>query len=219
MTTVAEIDPTKLRAPSLSGAREATPRRVVELRPRAQQELTSSLGMMVFLASWAMMFCALFFAYGFVRLHAEAWPPEGVPRLPRLLPALNTVVLIGSSYVFAKGLDLLKRGRRKDFAIAVAGTFVLGALFLGLQIEMWHSLSYAGLTVKSGGTYGSVFYALTMFHGLHVAVGLLLLIWVLFRTWQGKYSEHNHINARLCTMYWHFVDVVWVLMFLTLYVL
>jgi cytochrome c oxidase subunit III len=195
------------------------PARVVELRPRAEEEFTASLGMMVFLGSWAMMFCALFFAYGFVRIHAEAWPPEGVPRLPLALPAFNTAVLIGSSFVFSRGLALLKRGRRGAFAGMVAATFGLGALFLGLQIEVWRSLLDAGLTVHSGGTYGSVFYALTMFHGLHVAVGLVILLWVLFRTWQGKYSEHNHINARLCTMYWHFVDVVWCLMFLTLYVL
>ncbi|HVY47622.1 MAG TPA: heme-copper oxidase subunit III [Minicystis sp.] len=193
--------------------------KVLELRPRAQEEFTSSLGMIVFLASWAMMFCALFFAYGFARTRAGAWPPPGMPRLPLAVPALNTVVLIASSLVFRRGLALLRAARRRAFAGAVAGTFALGAAFLALQFSVWISLWQGGFTVRSGGIYSSIFYALTAFHALHVAVGLLILLYVLLRTAQGKYTEHNHVNVRLCTMYWHFVDVVWVLMFLTLYVL
>src|SRR5262249_18317594 len=135
---------------------------VVALRPRAQEEFTSSLGMTVFLASWAMMFCALFFAYGFVRMRAGGWPPPGLPRLPLALPALNPLVLLGSSVVFARGLQLLRRGRRRAFAAAVAATFVLGALFLAMQISVWRGLVAQGFTVVSGGVYGSVFYALTM---------------------------------------------------------
>jgi cytochrome c oxidase subunit III len=191
---------------------------VAELRPRAKEEFTSALGMIIFLASWAMMFSALFFAYGFIRTRALSWPPVGMPRLPVLLPALNTAILLVSSLTFARGLAALRRGRRAELTRMVAVTFVLGAAFLALQVHVWRSLVAAGLTVQSGGVYSSVFYALTVFHALHVVVGLFILLWVFVRSLRGTYTEHNHINVRLCTMFWHFVDVVWVLMFLTLYV-
>lgn len=191
---------------------------VVELRPRAKEEFTSSVGMIIFLASWAMMFSALFFVYGFIRMRTAAWPPAGMPTLPVALPALNTAIMLVSSFTFSRGLLALRRGDRARFQALVVTTFALGALFLGLQIHVWSSLSRAGLHASSG-TYGSVFYALTTIHALHVAAGLLILLWVFFRSLRGTYSEHNHINVRLCTMFWHFVDAVWILMFLTLYVL
>ncbi|HEY4122278.1 MAG TPA: cytochrome c oxidase subunit 3 [Byssovorax sp.] len=193
--------------------------KVALLKPRAQEEFTSSLGMIVFLASWAMMFCGLFFAYGYTRTRSPIWPPPGLPELPLLLPAVNTVVLVVSSFTFAKALQLLRRGLRAQSLYAVGVTLALGVVFLALQVVVWRSLVAAGLTVRTGGSYGSIFYALTVFHALHVAVGLGILLWVLARTLQGKYTEHNTIGVRLCAMYWHFVDVVWVLMFLTLYVL
>jgi cytochrome c oxidase subunit III len=191
---------------------------VVELRPHAKEEFTSSLGMIIFLASWAMMFSALFFAYGFVRTQAVTWPPVGAPALPLGLPALNTVLIVISSFTFTHGLAALRRGKRGVFQQMVAVTFALGALFLGLQISVWISLAKAGLHFSTG-IYGSVFYGLTTIHALHVVAGLLILLWVFLRSLRGTYSEHNHINVRLCTMFWHFVDAVWVLMFVTLYVL
>jgi cytochrome c oxidase subunit III len=191
---------------------------VARLRPREREEFTSALGMIIFLASWAMMFSALFFAYAFVRSRSVMWPPAGTPELPIALPALNTVVLLASSFTFARGLKELSRGRRQALSGWVGATFVLGSVFLALQVVVWQSVSRSGLHVSSG-LYGSVFYALTVFHALHVVVGLFILLWVLFRSVSGKYTEHNSVNVRLCTMFWHFVDVVWVVMFLSLYLL
>jgi cytochrome c oxidase subunit III len=170
----------------------------------------------VFLASWAMMFAALFFSYAFVRSSQAAWPPPGVPILPIGLPAINTAVLLASSLTFAYGLRELRRGKRAVFQRALAATILLGVVFLALQIHVWRSLSLAGLHFGSG-LYGSVFYTLTAFHALHVAVGLAILIGVFVRSLLGKYTEHNTTSVRLCTMFWHFVDVVWILMFLTIY--
>jgi cytochrome c oxidase subunit III len=191
---------------------------VARLLPHRHQEQTASVGMVVFLASWAMMFAGLFFAYGFIRSSAGPWPPAGVPALPVGLPAVNTAVLLSSSLTFAYGLRSLRRGERSVFIRALAVTILLGAVFLALQIHVWRSVGQSGLHLSSG-LYGSVFYALTTFHALHVAVGLLILLYVLLRALRGGYTEHNTITVRLCTMFWHFVDVVWILMFVTIYLL
>jgi cytochrome c oxidase subunit III len=191
---------------------------VVSLRPYQKQEQTASVGMVVFLASWAMMFAGLFFSYGFVRSRAPVWPPPGLPALPIALPAINTLVLMCSSLTFALALRELRRGKRAAFTRGVGITILLGFAFLGLQASVWQSLSRAGLHMSSG-LYGAVFYTLTIFHALHVAVGLLILMVVLVRSLLGKYSEHNTISVRLCTMFWHFVDVVWILMFVTTYLM
>jgi cytochrome c oxidase subunit 3 len=174
--------------------------------------------MIVFLASWAMMFAALFFAYGFVRTRAAMWPPADIPALPIVLPAINTVVLLASSFTFARGLDAIRQGKRPALPVWVAATFVLGTVFLVLQTVVWRSLWLDGLTIRTG-IFGSVFYALTTFHALHVATGLVMLGWLFARSLRARYNEHNTVNIRLCTMFWHFVDVVWILMFLTLYIL
>jgi cytochrome c oxidase subunit 3 len=174
--------------------------------------------MTIFLGSWAMMFCALFFAYGMARARAVDWPPAGLPALPIALPALNTALLLGSSLSLAEALKRARRGQTRELARLVALTFGLGAAFLALQCVVWRGLWNGGLSMKTGGAYASVFYGLTVFHALHVVVGLLLLLWVFFRALGGRY-EKNPTPVRLCAMFWHFVDVVWVLMFLSLYLL
>ncbi len=191
---------------------------VVELRPRRREEYTASLGMIVFLASWAMMFAAFFFAYLFARSKAVVWPPVGLPRLPVAMPAVNTLVMLASSGTFVLAIQRIKRGNRKAFQQYTALTFGLGALFLALQAMVWRDVGAQGLSV-SDGVYGAVFYAFTALHALHVVAGLMVLAWVLVRSFTGTYSEHNHTNVRVSAMFWHFVDVVWLLMFVTIYVI
>jgi cytochrome c oxidase subunit 3 len=191
---------------------------VVELRPRAHEEFTSSLGMLVFLASWGMMFAGLFFAYGFARSKAIVWPPPGAPALPLALPAINTAVLLASSVAFIQGIAALRRGRRAAFKAAVGITLALGVLFLALQLLLWSTVAASGLGVADG-SYGAVVYAFTAFHALHVLAGVGILLWVFVQALRGAYTEHNTINVRVCAMFWHFVDVVWLFMFLTIFVI
>ena len=189
---------------------------VVELRPRAREDFTYSLGMIIALGSWAMMFGALFFMYFGVRARAASWPPPGIPHLPVALPALNTAVLAASSVALGLGVRALARGRRAALVPLVGGAAGLGALFLALQFVVWRDLWAAGL-LPSTGTYGSVFYGLTALHALHVAAGLVVLLVVLARALRGVYTEHNVVRVRVCAMFWHFVDAVWLLMFVSLY--
>ena len=141
----------------------------------------------------------------------------GAPALPLALPAINTAVLFGSSLAFGRGLLALRGGRRSSFRAAVGIALGLGVIFLVLQLVLWRQVAASGLGVADG-SYGAVFYAFTAFHALHVLVGVLVLCWVFVGSLRGAYTEHNVINVRMCGMFWHFVDVVWVLMFLAIYV-
>jgi cytochrome c oxidase subunit 3 len=189
---------------------------VVELRPRAREDFTRSLGMIIALGAWAMMFAALFYVYFGVRSRISVWPPPGVPELPTGLAAVNTLVLLASSAALMRGIDSLARGRRAGLARWVLLGLLLGALFLALQTLMWRDLWLAGL-LPSSGAFGSVFYGLTGLHAAHVAAGLVVLGVVLLRASKGEYTEHNVVRVRVAAMFWHFVDVVWVLMFLSIY--
>jgi cytochrome c oxidase subunit 3 len=160
------------------------------------EERTALMGMAIFVASWAMLFAALFFAYGLSRLRAHVWPPADLPPLPLALPALATLVLAASSAAL--------HGRR---VIAAAG---LGLVFLGLQSVVWWQMLHAGLRPQSG-AYASYFFALTVFHALHVLVGLVALGWLALRP--------RPLPLRLWTIYWHMVGVIWTVMFLLVYAL
>lgn len=191
---------------------------VARLRPRSRHDLTQSLGMIVALASWTMMFGALFFVYVGIRAQSRVWPPPGVPPLPLALPGINTLVLIGSSGALFAGIRALSRGARRQLPLWTALAITLGALFLGLQLVQWRDMWLRGLPPSSG-TFATVFYGLTVLHAVHVAAGLIVLFVVLIRGLRGVYTEHNVIRVRVAAMFWHFVDAVWVLMFLALYVI
>lgn len=193
---------------------------VIPYRPaRARSEATAWLGMVLFLGSWAMMFASLFFAYGMVRMRALAWPPEGVPRLPLLLPGLNTLVIGASSWSLQRGLEGARTGKLERVPGAVGACLLLGCTFVVLQFLLWTGLWQAGLSVSSGGSYGSVFYAMTFVHAAHVAVGIAALGWLFRRALQGAHNPGRHLALRLWTAYWHFVGAVWLLLFVTLFVL
>jgi cytochrome c oxidase subunit 3 len=159
------------------------------------QERTALMGMAIFVAAWAMLFAALFFAYGLSRLHAIAWPPADLPRLPLALPGLATLALAMSSGALQQ--------RRVVLAAA------LGAGFLALQVVVWRQMWLAGVRPQAG-AYASYFFALTVFHALHVLVGLAALGWLAV--------SPRALPLRLWTVYWHMVGVVWTLMFLLVYV-
>jgi heme/copper-type cytochrome/quinol oxidase subunit 3 len=186
--------------------------------PRARQEWTAYLGMVIFLGSWAMMFGSLFFAYGMVRARANEWPPSDLPELPLGLPGFNTALLGASSAILQLGVRWLRTGKTSLAGPAVGASLALGALFVSLQAVTWERLLDEGLT-PSGGPYGSVFYALTCFHALHVVVGLVALAFICRGVFTGKYTAARFLTVRLWTLYWHFVGAVWGVMFFTVYVL
>jgi len=186
--------------------------------PRARDDGTGLVGMVIFLASWAMLFAALFFAYGLVRLRSPVWPPLDQPALPIGLPAVNTGVLALSSLALQLGLVSLRSGRLGRLVPCIALSFFLGILFLGLQGTVWLEVFGSGIKPSSG-PYASVFYGLTWLHAAHVLVGVVALAYLFVRALQGAYNTPRHLPVRLWAMYWHFVGAVWALMFVTVYLI
>ncbi len=176
------------------------------------------VGMVIFLGSWAMMFGSLFFSYAVLRLRAPVWPPLGVTHLPLALPGLNTLILLASSATMQLALVGLRRGRLDQFRGGLLATLLLGIVFVVLQCVVWADLWSVGLRLDSG-TYGGLFYLLTVFHILHVLVGLGLVAWLLAPALRRDAIAPRRVPVTLTSMFWHFVDAVWLVMFLSVYVL
>jgi heme/copper-type cytochrome/quinol oxidase subunit 3 len=208
--------------------------RVVELRTPAleherQRVVTHSVGMVVALGSWGMMFAALLFVYFGLRAQALAWPPPGLGPLPLALPTASTVAIVLSSVTLHRGMRELRAGRlgltHAGPPLAWIGATVLfGLAFVGLQLLLWRTLSQQGITTATG-SLGAVLYGLTVLHALHVGFGLVALGYLLLsslcsmggRGAGGLRQKLSSLHA--CAMFWHFVDAVWVVMFVSLFLL
>ena len=191
---------------------------VPHLPAREESRRTSFVGMVMALASWTMLFGSLFFAYAILRLRADSWPPDGLEALPRLLPLLNTLVLLASSVLLHRGVRPEADAHFGALLRALKGTLALGSLFLVLQLAVWIPLWRSGFRIDSG-VYGSIFYGLTVFHALHVLAGLVALLVLVPGARKGRYRSGRQSAVRLSAMFWHFVDAVWVVMFVAVYLL
>ncbi|WP_409522457.1 cytochrome c oxidase subunit 3 [Nitrincola sp. MINF-07-Sa-05] len=137
---------------------------------------------------------------------------------PWTLPLINTILLVTSSVTLTIAHHALKEGHRAKLKNWLIGTIVLGLVFLVIQgIEYVEAWNHLGLTLQSG-IYGSTFFLLTGFHGLHVTIGAIVLIVMLFRVLKGHFTADNHFAFEAGAWYWHFVDVVWIGLFLFVYV-
>lgn len=173
-----------------------------------------ALGMVLFISSEVMFFAGLFGAYFTIRGRAAEWPPPGT-EVEILLPAVATAMLIASSFTMHRADGAAATGSRTGTGRWLAITFLLGAAFLVVQ-----GMEYAGLGFRvSDHSYGTLFYAMTGFHGLHVAGGLAAIALVLIKNARGHLAGDRHGPVTAVSYYWHFVDVVWVALFATLYLL
>jgi heme/copper-type cytochrome/quinol oxidase subunit 3 len=187
--------------------------------PRAarQAEGNALVGMTLFIGSWAVLFAGLFFVYGAIRLRAPAWPPNGAPRLPLGAPAIGTVAIALASLFLESARARVRRSAPPmETALRILAAAALGAAFLGVQVAVWADLWRDGLRPESG-LYASIFYALTAFHALHVAVALPALLWIAARTARGAYTSLTHVPLRLWALYLHMVAVLWGIMFVVVY--
>jgi cytochrome c oxidase subunit 3 len=175
----------------------------------------SLLGMLLFIGSEVMIFGAFFTAYFFIRVVGGAeWPAEGT-ELPVAIAGVNTGILLSSSLTIHWALESLKSGNRFGLQAGMLTTFLLGATFLFIQINEYIHIGFS----PQDHAQGSVFYGLTGLHGAHVLIGLVLLAMVTVRAFRGHYSPEQHRGMEVPGIYWHFVDLMWIVVFTTIYIL
>jgi cytochrome c oxidase subunit 3 len=173
------------------------------------------LGMLLFIISEIMVFGAFFTAYFFIRIVQDnPWPGPGA-ELPKLVAGFNTAILLSSSVTIHWALTSIKNGNRRAFQAGMVATFLLGLTFLFIQINEYIHLGIAPHDTAQM----SVFYGLTGLHGAHVTIGLVLLAIINVRAFRGHYSPEAHAGVEVPGIYWHFVDVMWVIVFTTVYLL
>ena len=135
------------------------------------------------------------------------------------LPLINTVILLISSVTLHFAHVAMENNKRGPLKVFLGATILLGVVFLGLQVEEYiHAYQDLGLTLDSG-VYGNTFFLLTGFHGMHVTLGTIILLVVFFRILKGHFSPKKHFAFQAAAWYWHFVDVVWLCLFVFVYVL
>jgi cytochrome c oxidase subunit 3 len=182
---------------------------------RSSRVESQLLGMLLFIISEVMVFGAFFTAYFFIRVvQSNPWPGPGA-ELPKLVAGFNTAILLSSSLTIHWATTALKNNNRAAFKAGMLTTFFLGATFLFVQInEYWHLGVAPHDTAQM-----SVFYGLTGLHGSHVCIGLILLAIVNVRAFRGHYSPEEHRGVEVPGIYWHFVDIMWVIVYTTVYLL
>lgn len=179
------------------------------------------LGMLIFIASEVMFFGGLIGAYIVYRFGSTFWgPPAGV-EIPFMLPFINTILLVSSSFTLHKSHTDLMKGNMSGFKNFLLFTIILGLTFLSIQAYEYSHLYHEGMVFggPNGTLYGASFYLLTGFHGAHVSGGVIYLIYTYATSFSGKHKPESHVHVEMGTAYWHFVDVVWVLLFTLVYVI
>ena len=173
------------------------------------------LGMLLFIISEIMVFGAFFTAYFFIRVVQGAdWPAEGT-ELPKLIAGVNTAILVSSSFTMHWALEGARLGNRRALKAGLATTLMLGATFLTIQINEYVHIGFS----PQDHAQGTIFYGLTGLHGAHVFIGLLLLSMATLRAFRGHFTEKEHRGVEVPGIYWHFVDVMWVVVYTTIYIL
>jgi cytochrome c oxidase subunit 3 len=173
------------------------------------------LGVKLGILSEVMLFGALFAAYFVIRSESGGWPPDDHERPELLLPGLNTLLLLSSSVTMQWAVRAIARGELTAMRWGLRATLLLGSIFILIQ---GYEFATNGFGLDAG-VFGSTFYTLTGFHGAHVLAGLAFISIVVTRARHGLISAEHHTAVEAASYYWHFVDVVWLVLFSTLYVL
>src|SRR3954471_12910046 len=173
------------------------------------------LGMYLFIISEVMVFGAFFTAYFFIRVVGGAeWPASGT-ELPKLIAGINTCILVSSSFTIHWALECARKGNRFGLQAGMLTTFLLGATFLFVQINEYVHIGFA----PQDSAQGTIFYGLTGLHRAHVFIGLTLLAMVTIRAFRGHFSSAEHHGVEVPGIYWHFVDVMWIVVYLSVYII
>jgi cytochrome c oxidase subunit 3 len=169
-------------------------------------------GMIFLIATEAALFVYLLFSYFYLASQAPGpWPPSGAPDL--LVASLNTAILLASSLAAWWGQKGIERGARGKLIGGLVAAFALGSIFVGVQVHEWLAKSFTPAT----DAYGSLFFTITGLHIAHVVVGLLILACLILWAAMGRFTAARHVHITVGLLYWHFVDVVWLVVFTSLF--
>jgi heme/copper-type cytochrome/quinol oxidase subunit 3 len=185
------------------------------------------LGMWLFIISEVFFFTGLIAAGLALRVRAPFWPTPGTPEFPLNIPltAINTFVLLASSFTMAEAVHSAQVGKLGHLRLFLGLTLGLGAVFVGIQVYEYsklfaeHLTPWPNLIRPELGTFGTAFYAQTGFHGAHVTGGLLGLAYLNAMAWKGRYGKENYEGVEVVGLYWHLVDVVWIFLFPLMYLI
>ena len=170
-------------------------------------------GMVVLIATEATIFLALLASYFFLRAGSAEWPQGGIQPPELLTISIFTAILLGSSIPIFWAESAIEKGRVSHMRLALFISFLMGAAFLGHQVYEFAHLDYS----ISDNAYASIFLVTTGLHGLHVLAGLLISAVVQLKARLGWFSADRHLTVSVFALYWHFVDVVWIFVFSSLY--
>jgi cytochrome c oxidase subunit III len=173
-------------------------------------------GMVFLVATEAMFFTILLTSYWYLRFrHGPVWPPDGIGKPDLLLVGIMTPILLLSSAPIHWAQRGVERGRMWRLRLGLLLTFLMGATFLALQ-TVEYLKAVEEFTPRTD-VYGTLFFSITGFHGFHVFVGLLMNLWLQYYASRGRFDANRHLPVEVVTLYWHFVDAVWILIFATIY--
>ncbi len=172
------------------------------------------LGMWLFLSSEVMFFGGLIAAFLHFKINTPS--PAEAALLDVALIGINTFILLTSSFTVVLGLAAIQKGDSKGLIRYIGLTILLGAVFLAGQGYEFTMLYQEGMTLQSS-VYGSSFFTLTSFHGLHVLIGVVWAVFVLVNGMRGRYTENMYGGVEMFGLYWHFVDIVWIVLFTIIY--
>ena len=178
------------------------------------EEANSMFGFIIFLLSESVIFISFFVGYIIYKTTIPDWLPSGISGLEVREPAINTVVLVSSSFVIYFAEKALEKDNLTWFRVFLLATMAMGTYFVIGQGSEWSSLEFGFTT----GVFGGTFYLLTGFHGLHVITGILLQGIMLGRSFIPGNYENGHFGINATSLFWHFVDVIWIVLFLLIYI-
>ncbi|MEO6835865.1 MAG: heme-copper oxidase subunit III [Candidatus Tumulicola sp.] len=177
-------------------------------------------GFLLFLVSDCVLFSSFIFAYLYLRNSGQGWPPPGIPRLDVAFAAWNSVLLFGSGATMHYALENWKHGNFMKYMWMLVFTIVLGIGFLGGQgYEYTHLILIDHVSWGGSGVFGASFFTLTGMHGMHVFFGVCYLTVLLLQSAAGTYTGEKYFGITAGTLYWHFVDVIWVVLFSIFYLI
>ena len=171
-------------------------------------------GFIIFLCSESIIFLAFFIGYALLKITSPEWLPDGVEGLETRMPLINTVILVSSSFVAYFAERYLHKENLLGFRAMWLLTMAMGSYFVYGQYVEWSELKF-GL---GSGVFGGTFYLLTGFHGLHVITGILLMGLMLARSFRPGNYDKGEMGVASVSLFWHFVDVIWIILFLLIYV-